>query len=164
MSYHLRASFAEQSRNAKRNTWTLPVTKIMKMRYRNSVTFSPLQAGHSVLCFIVLLSLLPCLKADSTSGWQLLFPGMELQYLAVTRPNVTAGARLTVLRIDPQLWELEIMGTSRTGETAGRTAREWCETHKLTAAINAGLFKTDGTTHVGFLRFREHGNNGKVNS
>jgi Phosphodiester glycosidase len=89
---------------------------------------------------------------------------MELKYLAVTRPNVTAGARLTVLRIDPHLWELEIIGTSRTGETAGHTAREWCETHKLTAAINAGMFKTDGTTHVGFMRFREHLNNGKVNS
>jgi hypothetical protein len=38
--------FAEQSRNAKRNTRDLPVTKIMKMRYRNSVTFCPLPAGH----------------------------------------------------------------------------------------------------------------------
>jgi hypothetical protein len=89
---------------------------------------------------------------------------MELKYLAVTRPQVTTGATLTVLRIDPHLWELEIMGTSRTGETAGHTAREWCETHKLTAAINAGMFKTDGKTHVGFMRFREHVNNGRANS
>jgi hypothetical protein len=137
---------------------------MLKMRCRNSATFGPLQAGPSVVCFIVLLSLWSCLKADTTSGWQLLSPGMELNYLAVTRPKVTTGARLTVLRIDPHLWELEIMGTSRTGETAGHTAREWCETHQLTAAINAGMFKTDGTPHVGFMRYREHVNNGKVNS
>jgi hypothetical protein len=136
----------------------------MKMRCRNSGTFCPLEARHSVVCFIVLVSLLSGLEADTSSGWQLLSPGMELKYLAVTRPNATAGARLTVLRIDPHLWELEIMGTSRTGETAGHTAREWCETHKLTAAINAGMFKTDGKTHVGFMRFRDHLNNGRVNS
>jgi len=131
----------------------LRVTKIMKMRCRNS--------GTLVVCFIALVSLL---EAATSSGWQLLSPGMELKYLAVTRPNATAGARLTVLRIDPHLWELEITGTSRTGETAGHTAREWCETHKLTAAINAGMFKTDGKTHVGFMRFREHLNNGRANS
>jgi hypothetical protein len=136
----------------------------MKMRCRNSGTFCPLEARHSVVCFIVLVSLLSGLEADTSSGWQLLSPGMELKCLAVTRPNATAGARLTVLRIDPHLWELEIMGTSRTGETAGHTAREWCETHKLTAAINAGMFKTDGKTHVGFMRFRDHLNNGRVNS
>jgi hypothetical protein len=136
----------------------------MNMGYRKSVTFCPLGAGHRVVCSIVLVSLLSCLEADTSSGWQLLSPGMELQYLAVTRPNLTTGARLTVLRIDPHLWELELMGTSRTGETSGHTAREWCEAQKLTAAINAGMFKTDGKTHVGFMRFREHLNNGRVNS
>ena len=136
----------------------------MNTGHRNAVRFGPLEARHSVVCFIVLVSLLSCLEAGTSSGWQLLSPGMELKYLAVTRPNVTTGASVTVLRIDPHLWELEIMGTSRTGETSGHTAREWCEAHKLTAAINAGMFKTDGKTHVGFMRFREHLNNGRVNS
>jgi len=48
-------------------------------------------------------------------------------------------------------------------EDANRTAREWCEAQELTAAINAGMFKTDGKTHVGLMRFREHTNNGEVN-
>jgi len=94
----------------------------------------------------------------------MLSPGMDLKYLPVRRPDVPADSRITVLRIDPQLWELELIGTSQTGESAGHTAREWCETHKLNAAINAGMFKTDGKTHVGFMRSREHVNNGKVNS
>jgi hypothetical protein len=136
----------------------------MNTGHRNAVRFGPLEARHGVVCFIVLVSLLSCLEAGTSSGWQLLSPGMELKYLAVTRPNVTTGASVTVLRIDPHLWELEIMGTSRTGETSGHTAREWCEAHQLTAAINAGMFKTDGKTHVGFMRFGEHLNNGRVNS
>jgi hypothetical protein len=137
---------------------------MMKMRYRNSGTLGLLEATHRAVCFIVFVSLLSCLEADTSSGWQLLSPGMELKYLALPRPKKTTGATLTVLRIDPHLWELEIMGTSRTGETAGHTAREWCERHQLAAAINAGMFKTDGKTHVGFMRFREHVNNGRANS
>jgi len=134
------------------------------MRYGNSELFCLPRASHSLVCFIVLLGLLSRLYADSTSGWQVLSPGMELKYLPLTRPNAPASANLTVLRIDPHLWELELIGASLTGETAGHTAREWCASHKLTAAINAGMFKTDGTTHVGFMRFREHVNNAKVNS
>jgi hypothetical protein len=135
-----------------------------KMRCGDSVPFCLLRPRHGMVCFAVLLILLACLKADTASGWRLVAPGMELRYLAVTLPNAPVGAKLTVLRIDPHLWELEIIGTSRTGEAAGHTAREWCEAHKLTAAINAGMFKTDGTTHVGFMRFRDHVNNGKINS
>jgi hypothetical protein len=134
------------------------------MRRGDSLPFCLLRPGHGVVCFTVLLTLLACLKADTASNWQLLSPGMELRYLPVTLSNAPAGAKLTVLRIDPHLWELEIIGTSLTGETAGHTAREWCEAHKLTAAINAGMYKTDGTTHVGFMRFRDQVSNGKLNS
>ena len=133
------------------------------MRYGNSTPFWLPRPTQGIVFLTVLLSILACLKAETTSGWHLLSPGMDLKYLAVTRPNAPAGAKITVLRIDAHLWELELIGTSSTGESAGHTAREWCEANKLTAAINAGMFKTDGATHVGFMRFREHVNNGKLN-
>ena len=89
---------------------------------------------------------------------------MDLRYIPVKQPNVPSNSRITVLRIDSHLWELDLIGKSRTGEAASHTAREWCEAHKLTAAINAGMFMTDGKTHLGFMRDREHVNNGKANS
>ena len=58
---------------------------------------------------------------------------------------------------------MEVVGSSQTGEASGHTAREWCEQHKLSAAINAGMFKTDGRTHVGYMGSHEHVNNSKVN-
>jgi hypothetical protein len=122
------------------------------------------RATLGIFCLFALLGLLSCLKADTKSVWQELSPGMDLTSLPVTRPGAPQGTSLTVLRIDPNLWELDLVGTSRTGEKAGHTAREWCETHKLTAAINAGMFKTDGATHVGYMRFQEHVNNAKLNS
>jgi hypothetical protein len=57
--------------------------------------------------------------------------------------------------MDPALWELAVIGTSQTGESAGHTAREWCQRHKFAAAINAGMFATDQKTHLGYARYRK---------
>ncbi|HXB21207.1 MAG TPA: hypothetical protein VNV88_07500, partial [Candidatus Solibacter sp.] len=73
-----------------------------------------------------------------------------------------ADSKITVVRIDPGLWELEFAGISRTGESTGHTAREWCQGSKFAAAINAGMYHTDAKTHVGYLRSGEHINSNQV--
>jgi hypothetical protein len=88
---------------------------------------------------------------------------MDINYLPARQSDISPDSRITVLRIDPKLWQLEAVGSSQTGESSGHTAREWCDQHKLTAAINAGMFKTDGKTHVGYMGIREHVNNSKSN-
>ena len=85
---------------------------------------------------------------------------MELGILGAGKAG---EARITVVRIDPDLWELAFAGISMTGEAAGRTAREWCKSQKLTVAINAGMFAADYRTHVGYMRFQGHVNSGHVN-
>ena len=99
--------------------------------------------------------------AERGSGWKTVAPGMELRFLVAQKEGVQ---RIAVLRIDPVLWDLEVVGTSRTGESTGHTARDWCQLHNLTAAINAGMFETDQKTHLGYLRYREHVNNGHQNN
>jgi hypothetical protein len=69
-----------------------------------------------------------------------------------------------VVRIDPDLWELEFAGISQPDERFPKTAKEWCESRSLTLAINAGMFGANGSTHVGYLKFRDHVNNGSINS
>ena len=103
-------------------------------------------------------------RARSASDWQVLSQGMELRYIPIHRPNVSEGARITILRFDLHFWELQTTDASSTSQSSNHTAREWCEAEGLTAAINAGMFKTDGRTHVGLMRFREHTNNGEVNN
>ncbi len=112
---------------------------------------------------IILLGLSSSLVADANSGWQGLAPGMEFRLLTTSKLSVVGDSRIAVLRIDPALWQLEFVGVSQSNEPAGHTAREWCEKYNFTAAINAGMFKTDGKTNVGYLRFREHVNNSHVN-
>ena len=101
------------------------------------------------------------LAAERGSGWKTVAPGMELRFLVAQKEGVQ---RIAVLRIDPALWDLEVVGTSRTGESTGHTARDWAQLHNLTAAINAGMFGTDQKTHLGYLRYREHVNNGHQNN
>lgn len=88
---------------------------------------------------------------------------MELRTFKASQPSPRGDSKITVLRVDPNLWDLVFVGASLTGDPTGRTAKEWSTTHDLTAAINAGMFATDYKTHVGYLRFREHLNSSHVN-
>ena len=112
------------------------------------------------LACIWLLIACPAIAADS---WRTLAPGLELGTFAAADSSGAGDSRITVLRIDPDAWDLEFVGMSRGGESTGRTAREWGKKYELAAAINAGMFATDYRTHVGYLRFREHVNSGGVN-
>lgn len=122
----------------------------------------PLPRFKIFLVLAALLGLFSPLIADSTSGWQSLAPGMDLKRLPA-RSSV-GDAQITILRIDPDLWELQFVGVSSAGELSGRTARAWAEAHNLTAVINAGMFDTDGKTHLGYLRYREQVSNGHANA
>jgi len=112
---------------------------------------------------LVSIGLIAALFASSADNWRLLAPGMELGMFGIPSESQMADRELTILRVDLNLWDLEIVGISRSGESAGRTAKQWCETHNLTASINAGMFGTDYRTHVGYLRYRDHVNNSYVN-
>ena len=131
--------------------------KIFEMKETSSVVAKALGVFSLAILFAVV-------RAGAAPEWQVLSPGMELKFVPVHRGNAGEGARITVLRIDAHLWELQAIGGSSTHESTNHTAREWCEGYGLTAAINAGMFKTDGKTHVGLMRFREHANNSGVNN
>jgi len=117
-----------------------------------------------VLTIVMLASVNRTLGAGNASEWQSLSPGLDLRLLALNASNSPGGRWITVLRIDPKLWELQMVGTGLSGEQRGQTAREWCEREKFTAAINAGMFGADQKTHLGYARFREHVYNNRVNT
>jgi hypothetical protein len=112
---------------------------------------------------VILALAFGALIASGAPEWQTLAPGMELRYVT---PHGASGSNsaITILRIDPKQWELALLGTSQTGELAGHTAREWCMKGKFTAAINAGMFNTDGKSHIGYMRNGEYVNSSKRNS
>jgi hypothetical protein len=111
----------------------------------------------------LILGLSSSLLAGAASQWQSLAPGADLRIIAVKSQGADRDARITVVRFDPGLWQLEFAGVSKTGDASGQTAREWCRKHKFAAAINAGMYDTDYSTHIGYLRSGDHVNSGRVN-
>lgn len=103
------------------------------------------------------------LAAEASADWERLAPGMDWGTFAVKKPGPAGDSKIIILRVDPKLWKLVLIGKSWKGESENKTAREWCESHNLTAAINAGMFATDDTTHVGYLASKGHVNSSHVN-
>jgi hypothetical protein len=96
--------------------------------------------------------------------WKLLAPGLEWTIINASQNSSKGDSRITVIRVDPSKWELLFAGTSQAGERLPKTAKEWCESNNLTLAINAGMFGEDGSTHIGYMKYRDHINNSHLNS
>ena len=66
--------------------------------------------------FILLFMLVPANgPAGTTAGWHSLAPGIDIRNHILARPGPRGDSRITVVRIDPDLWKLEFVGVSRTG-------------------------------------------------
>lgn len=116
-----------------------------------------------IFTFLLSLTIAILPEPAVTQGWKQLAPGMEVQYLNSKNHSASDDSHITVVRIDPLIWELVFLGISQTGEESGKTAREWCKSYKLTAAINAGMYADNNKTHVGYLRSKDQVNNSQVN-
>ena len=124
----------------------------------------PLARHLWITGLFLLFCVQPGLLAETASGWQTLAPGIEIIRVHTRKQSAFGDSKITVLRIDPGLWELEVIGILQTGESAGHTARDWSKKQKFAAVINAGMFASDNKTHLGYLRIRDHVFNSRVNS
>ncbi len=122
------------------------------------------RGNPSILIAIFLLSLSSLLAAQATLQWKSIAPGMDYKYVTAKTPSAIGDSRIFILRVDPNLWQLEAIGISQTGESSGHTARDWSRRQKFSAAINAGMFAADFKTHLGYMGSAAHVSNGHANS
>jgi hypothetical protein len=115
-----------------------------------------------LIVFLLGLSLLQIVSP--ASDWKTVAPGMDYKYIAARTPSAVGDSRIFILRVDPNLWQLEAFGISQTGESTGHSARDWSQQHKFSAAINAGMFATDFKTHLGYMGSAAHVNNSHPNA
>src|SRR5262250_332694 len=123
------------------------------------------RARNLLAPFLTLLLASASLRAvHAVSDWKTVAPGMDYKYVLAKKPSTVGDSRIFIVRMDPNLWQLEAVGISQTGESASHTARDWSQRHKFSAAINAGMFATDMKTHVGYMGSPAHVNNAKTNA
>lgn len=125
---------------------------------------SPLRRKAGLLLATLSLGLSSLLLARAPSDWKTLASGMDLKYVAAKHPSDVGDSRIVILRMDPSQWQLEAVGITQTGESAGHTARAWSQSHNFSAAINAGMFATDYKTHLGYMGSASHVNNSHPNA
>jgi uncharacterized protein YigE (DUF2233 family) len=95
--------------------------------------------------------------------WKALSDGLEIAEFELQLPLPSGNSRITILRIDPQQWDLKILTSKEFGYKSGMSTKEWAQRHQLTAAINAGLFLPDLSTHAGFMKTPATTRSGRLN-
>jgi len=99
----------------------------------------------------------PPVTVPAAAPWSALEPGLELGLFP--GPGSAPGdGRIWIVRIDPARFDLRLVNASA-GDARPRTVRAWAASAGAVAAINAGMFQTDGLTSVGLMRTRAHQNN-----
>lgn len=129
--------------------------------------------GRTHLLMLAVAPLLACISSvRAAPDWRELAPGLELGSVlgasaadtTGTDPGGSLPAEILVVRVDPNRWELALTGRTFTAEPSGcRTAREWAAPDWV-LAINAGMYATDYTTHIGFLSSEDRVHSAHVNA
>lgn len=99
----------------------------------------------------------------SDDSWKKVADGLDIGRFRVAQETPSGDSTITIVRVDPKYWEMKLLAISESGGDRGMTAREWCEKYNLTAAINAGMFDIDNTTHIGYMKSKEHINSSRTN-
>lgn len=93
------------------------------------------------------------------AAWRVLEPGLELGQFVSPRKSRLGDSIVRVLRIDPEFFELRLLNASAPGQGRPQSARDWCRSNGLVAAVNASMYQTDHRKSVSMMRTRTHVNN-----
>jgi hypothetical protein len=99
----------------------------------------------------------------TASGWQAAAPGLEVGRFRAPRPSAVGDSMVTVVRVDPKLYDLRLLSAKLRRLSQNPTAEEWVRDHGVLAVINASMFQGDHQTSVGYMRDGDGINNGRWN-
>jgi len=125
--------------------------------------------SFSLGTFVVLLGVVawtvfpPSISICEESPWRKVDEGLSVAEFDSPMKSNAQDSKITIVRIDPKLYSFKLLCASEHGRTK-MTARNWCEKFSLIAAVNAGMYLTDGFTNVGLMKTFNHVNNARLNS
>jgi hypothetical protein len=100
----------------------------------------------------MLLALLMLNGTATAKPWEKLEDGLDLGVFHTNTSSILNNSEITVLRVDPKLWDIKIYSIQQLGYKRSITTKEWSRRHNLIAAINAGMHLPDMSTHVGYMQ------------
>lgn len=96
------------------------------------------------------------------SAWQIIDQGLFVGHFESPQKSIHGDSKITVLKIDPEFYDINLYSASENGQS-NLSIREWAQKYDLTAAINAGMYQTDYTSNVGYMKNFNHVNSPGVN-
>lgn len=112
-----------------------------------------------VASFILVCSSTLPLKAKV--NWTTVAKGLSLAEIPVETGGLTS-ATITALRISPKDYDFMLLMRSREGDAL--TPEQWAARYNLTALINASMYLPDNSKSTGYMRDKEHTNNGFIHN
>ncbi|AUC77634.1 phosphodiester glycosidase family protein [Olleya sp. Bg11-27] len=99
--------------------------------------------------------------SEDTIVWDKIDDGLYYaEYNAPIQSNF-GDSKINILKIAPSLYNLNLL-TAQENEAQTRTAKDWSNQKKQIAVINAGMYMTDHSTNVGYMKNFDVINNGRV--
>ncbi len=114
-----------------------------------------------LILFIISIPLIFAGSCSDASQWKTADEGLSFIQFHLPRSFGISAGKVDVVKIDPNVYQLQLLCALQHGHKS-RTVKQWCEDFHLTAAINAGMFKTDSMTSVGYMKNFQHTNNDHI--
>jgi hypothetical protein len=83
---------------------------------------------------------------DAAPGWRTLEPGLDLGEFRAPRPSTVGDSQVTIARVDPARFTLDIYSAIGLKLPQGLPIDGWARREGLAAAINAGMFTPEGAS------------------
>ncbi len=112
-----------------------------------------------VLLVIGITSQLPAKEA----GWDKVDDGLFVGTFNSPMKSISGDSRLTIIKIDPNLYSFKLLSVGEM-KHSNLTAKEWSEKYNLIGVVNAGMFREDYITNVGYMKNYDYINNSRNNS
>jgi len=93
--------------------------------------------------------------------WKMLEDGLALGVFDAPLKSSQGDSKITVLRVDTTRFDLKLFCAAQF-DSVNLTTRQWCRRHKLVAAINAGMYAKDYSTHIGYMKNYTYVNNPRL--
>ena len=88
--------------------------------------------------------------------------GISYQTFKANQSSIIGDSEITIIKINPDLYDIKLFSSDEY-EHSNLTVKEWVEIHELTIAINAGMFQSDHSSNVGYMKQGEYINNPYIN-
>ncbi len=119
-----------------------------------------MKTGIVLLLIIITIS---CSRARQNETWTNIDEGLVfLEFQSPQYPE-NDNAKITIIKIDPKVYAFRLLCAGEMNHS-NLPVSDWCKKYNLIGAINAGMFKTDYKTNVGYMKNFDYINNEKINS